>query len=1201
MKHTIRLNALNLIVNLGILLFALTCTLSMHRNLSISSWNMNCNSGIASPFLNELMKHSNFIAISEHGLYECELFKLGKYNNNFDYLGKAYKNLINDNHGHKRGHGGCALLWHKDVSAHVRPLPELGSDRICVVEFTNGNFKCFIISVYLPYDDCKIAEFKTELHILESVIHKCNKNAEIVIIGDTNSHINGIEFGDRGWGRNTPNGTTLKSFAKRNALRIIDLERGTGPAYTFRNHRGMSYIDHCLISEGLDGLVTGCKVIPDIVDNVSDHLAINVTVNSFYIPVNINHGQPRVAWSKLNPEIISTCYTRSAEELILNLLTAHEIDPDKVLNGNCEYFDDYEIDINAFVKSLTDCLHRATSDLPKSRFHKAYKPYWDKELTDLSKARKLAKRNWDMGGNSKDSSNQSNIIYRESKRAFRNYLRRKQYEYEKQEMSDLCKSQEMNEHFFWHLIKKHRNKVNCVTPIQNDEGVTLTDPSDIRTEWNRYYEQLYSCQEDSSYDENFKNLIEEELNEILANTRLTGKLKGGDIKIDEIKKQISKMKTKKAAGWDQLTSEHLKNLGDLGVGTLTFLMNYMVKTKCIPQYLKRGLIVPIPKPGKDSSIKDQNRGLTLLPTIYKLFEMVILDRERKWLCENNIISDLQGAAQESCSSAHVSLLLQETINYNLSKGENVYIAFLDIKKAFDTVWVSGLIYKLFKLGMDPMAVCLISESFKDFQCTAYIAGETGTWFKPQRGVHQGAPLSMTLYEIYINELLQELKACPFGLCLMGLNVNCPSYADDISTGTLSKTGLNQILRIANDYQRKWRYAFSPEKCIYMVWGTDTMPNLSVKLGNSELQKVESTKHMGIMLTSVKNTKGIICERIGKARRSLFAARGLGSTNVPVTPNVLSKIYNSVSIPRMLYGYEATYISEHDTNELEQAHRYHAKLVQGLPQNVPTPSALAPLGWLSIKAQLAIKKLIFLWRILTFPHGNIYRRLVMFIMIMHMQGITQRRSPIMQSLDLAEKYGLYGKFISAMFSSTPATYLEGKNDIKKRVKEKDKDEWRASCMMYGKLNDLYFSAQQNLYPNIWYKISNALPHLSQNISHVMALIMGSQPKGMQHNFTMLPCQLCELHEIESPSHVLLRCGANQFHQIRENYWRSIKSEMPHIMREHVNNLNDEDKTRFILTGLGGGYVSEWLSIYSCIAIYVTTMYKLRDALYKEPPD
>ena len=616
-----------------------------------------------------------------------------------------------------------------------------------------------------------------------------------------------------------------------------------------------------------------------------------------------------------------------------------------------------------------------------------------------------------------------------------------------------------------HLITKHENRMRCVTPILNDQGVTLTDPSDIRADWNEYYKRLYSTKSDENYDDEFKCKIEKELEDIWKHKHISKKLKGGDITVDELKKMISKLKMKKASGWDQLTAEHLKNLGNLGFGTLTWIMNYMVITKSIPQRLKKGLIVPIPKPGKDSSIKDQNRGLTLLPVVYKLFEMIILEREKKWLHENNVISNLQGAAQESCSSVHVSLLLQETIDYNRSKGETVYMAFLDIQKAFDTVWVEGLIYKLFKLGMDPVTVCIINESFKDFQCTAYIAGETSSWFNPQRGVHQGAPLSMTLYEIYIDELLRQLKSSSFGLRVMGLNATCPSYADDISTGTLSKTGLNELLRIANDYQRRWRYVFSPEKCVYMIWGTDSEPDLSVKLGNIELDKVTSCKHMGIKISTDKNSCDIISERIGKARLPLLCARGLGSAAVPVTPCVLSKIYNSVCIPRMLYGYEATYISEHEINELEQAHRYHARLIQGLPQNVPTPAALAPLGWISIKAQIAIKKLIFMWRILTFPSENIYRKMVISIMLLHLQGITHKSSPIMQTIDIANKYGLYDQLFSTLFSNSMANYAVGKNTITSCVKKRDRDEWLATCMMYSKLN-IYVLVQKEIRSGVW---------------------------------------------------------------------------------------------------------------------------------------
>ena len=45
-----------------------------------------------------------------------------------------------------------------------------------------------------------------------------------------------------------------------------------------------------------------------------------------------------------------------------------------------------------------------------------------------------------------------------------------------------------------------------------------------------------------------------------------------------------------------------------------------IELEKVPAHYKRGLIVPIPKPGKDSSSKDNNRGITLLTVIYKLFD-----------------------------------------------------------------------------------------------------------------------------------------------------------------------------------------------------------------------------------------------------------------------------------------------------------------------------------------------------------------------------------------------------------------------------------------------------------------------------------------------------------------------------------------------------------------------------------------------------
>ena len=44
------------------------------------------------------------------------------------------------------------------------------------------------------------------------------------------------------------------------------------------------------------------------------------------------------------------------------------------------------------------------------------------------------------------------------------------------------------------------------------------------------------------------------------------------------------------------------------------------------------------------------------------------------------------------------MLLQEAVSYNLARVEKVYVFFLDIRKAFDTICIPGLLYKLYQMA-----------------------------------------------------------------------------------------------------------------------------------------------------------------------------------------------------------------------------------------------------------------------------------------------------------------------------------------------------------------------------------------------------------------------------------------------------------------------------------------------------------------------
>ena len=145
------------------------------------------------------------------------------------------------------------------------------------------------------------------------------------------------------------------------------------------------------------------------------------------------------------------------------------------------------------------------------------------------------------------------------------------------------------------------------------------------------------------------------------------------------------MKNNKASGWDTIVTENIRYRGDVTISALTWIMNAIIHREKLPRHYKRGLIVPIPKVNKDRVIKDNNRGITLLTTFYKILERELLNREKDWFSRKTVIDELQGGGRKHCSSLHTTMLLQEVVACNLSKGENVHVAFLDIKKAFDTV------------------------------------------------------------------------------------------------------------------------------------------------------------------------------------------------------------------------------------------------------------------------------------------------------------------------------------------------------------------------------------------------------------------------------------------------------------------------------------------------------------------------------------
>ena len=73
----------------------------------------------------------------------------------------------------------------------------------------------------------------------------------------------------------------------------------------------------------------------------------------------------------------------------------------------------------------------------------------------------------------------------------------------------------------------------------------------------------------------------------------------------------------------------------------------------------------------------------------------------------------------------------------LREGKHTYAFFLDVRKAYDTVWRDGLWVKLWDMGMKGRMWCVIKNMYKASRSAILLEGEKSAAFRIEQGVAQG--------------------------------------------------------------------------------------------------------------------------------------------------------------------------------------------------------------------------------------------------------------------------------------------------------------------------------------------------------------------------------------------------------------------------------------------------------------------------------
>jgi hypothetical protein len=219
-------------------------------------------------------------------------------------------------------------------------------------------------------------------------------------------------------------------------------------------------------------------------------------------------------------------------------------------------------------------------------------------------------------------------------------------------------------------------------------------------------------------------------------------------------KQVCSHCNSPGIGLDGIKFEMISFGSDLLFDFIFDLFSYIYKFSVYPSRWKIAKVNPRYKSGKKSDI-DNYRPISVTPVLSRILENLLLSILNK--PASSIISPYQAGFRHDYSTLDNIFILHESILNAFRSNNYLSVLFVDIAKAFDTVWIHGLLYKLYENKVDLSLIKLLYSFLSNRYVYVSFNDVRSDLFSICYGVPHGCVLSPSLFLYYINSVVDKMS------------------------------------------------------------------------------------------------------------------------------------------------------------------------------------------------------------------------------------------------------------------------------------------------------------------------------------------------------------------------------------------------------------------------------------------------------------